>query len=53
MVSVWVKEQVDGTFKVVDQASGEVYGTVNDTRDVVHFVREKTGDLDVLYVDGQ
>lgn len=53
MVSVWVQEQADGTFKVVDQATGEVYGTVNDTRDVIDFVRGKTGDMDVLYVDGQ
>ncbi|WP_157661719.1 hypothetical protein [Burkholderia ubonensis] len=53
MVSVWVAEQKDGTFKVIDQVTGEVYGTVKDTRDVIDFVREKTGDLDVLYVDGQ
>jgi hypothetical protein len=53
MVSVWVEEQADGSFKVIDQVSGELYGTVQDTRDVVDFVREKTGDLDVLYVDGQ
>jgi hypothetical protein len=53
MISVWVKEQKDGTFKVVDAATGEAYGSVKDTREVVDFVREKTGDLDVLYVDGQ
>ncbi|WP_242560014.1 MULTISPECIES: hypothetical protein [Pandoraea] len=53
MVSVWVKKQVDGKLKVVDQVTGEVYGIVNDTREVVDFVREKTGDLDVLFVDGQ
>ncbi|MFM0610201.1 hypothetical protein PQR05_37480 [Paraburkholderia sediminicola] len=53
MVSVWVEEQADGTFNVVDQVTGNVYGTVNDTRDVIDFVREKTGDMDVLYVDGQ
>jgi hypothetical protein len=32
MISVWVKEQADGTFKVIDQVTGKVYGTVNDTR---------------------
>ena len=53
MISVWVEEQADGSLKVVDQATGEVYGTVKDTRDVINFVRERTGDLDVLYVDGQ
>ncbi|CAN7781055.1 hypothetical protein LJR296_008006 [Cupriavidus necator] len=53
MVSVWVQKQGDGSFKVIDQVTGEVYGTVTDTRDVVDFVRDKTGDLDVLYVDGQ
>ncbi|WP_154585959.1 hypothetical protein [Burkholderia cenocepacia] len=53
MVSVWVKQQANGTFEVIDQVTGQVYGTVDDTRDVIDLVREKTGDLDVLYVDGQ
>lgn len=53
MVSVWVKKLANGTFEVIDQVTGQVYGAVEDTRDVIDFVREKTGDLDVLYVDGQ
>lgn len=53
MISVWVRKQADGTFEIVDQVTGKVYGTVRDTRDVVDFVRKKTGDLDVLYVADQ
>ena len=53
MVSVWVKQQADGSFKIIDQVTGKVYGTVKDEREVINYVRDKTGDMDVMYIDGQ
>jgi hypothetical protein len=50
---VWVKKRADGSLKIVDQVTGKVHGTVKDTREVVDFVRDKTGDIDVKYIDGQ
>lgn len=49
MVQVWLKKQADDKFKVIDQAPSANYETVEDTRDVVDFVREKTGAMDVTY----